>query len=206
MKRCIVITAYNAGKIKDAVTITPDDLVVCADGGYDLAKKEGITPSVVIGDMDSTNEKAYDCPAVTAPAEKDETDTLLCIMHGIKQGFSDFVIVGGIGGRLDHTMANLQLLSYCADKGVSARIADADTDVFMVSNGRLNVAAKEGFKLAVFSYTEKCRGVSVSGTKYTLKDAELTQSFPVGVSNEFAQDEAIIEVKDGKLFVMVARG
>ncbi|MEA4987868.1 MAG: thiamine diphosphokinase, partial [Anaerovorax sp.] len=103
MKRCIIITAYLKKSIRQSLRIHDDDFIICADGGYELAKKEGIVPHIVIGDFDSGNAPEKDSETVIhVPAEKDDTDTLLCLKYGIETGFHVFGIVGGIGGRLDH--------------------------------------------------------------------------------------------------------
>ena len=202
MKRCIIITAYNQNKIADAVEITQDDFIICADGGYDIAAAEGIAPDIVIGDMDSSVCE-YPEDTIVAPTEKDDTDTILCIDYGVSKGYTDFVIVGGIGGRLDHTFANLQTLEYAREKGANALLTDGKNSAFIVTD-RAEIPKEEGKTLSVFAYSEKCTGVYIKGTKYTLQNAELKSGYPIGVSNEILEENAEISLKEGKLLIITS--
>ena len=85
---------------------------------------EGIKPHILIGDFDSLDTEDADCPVIRLQAEKDDTDTLVCFRHGLEKGFNDFIILGGLGGRLDHTFANLQILSHAVDLMKSMWIID----------------------------------------------------------------------------------
>jgi len=135
------------------------------------------------------------------PVMKDDTDTMLCLRHGLKLGYDRFLFVGGFGGRLDHTMANLQTLAFAAKHGARAEMCDGRTWATVVENGRVRVKRRPG-KLSMFSMGDRCRGVSISGAVYELTDGELDNFFPLGVSNEFAADEVEVSVKDGMLLIM----
>jgi thiamine pyrophosphokinase len=187
---------------------------MCADGGLAKATAEKIVPDIVIGDFDSfSGEIPAGCRALRFPGEKDDTDTMLCLRHGIEKGFREFVVAGGVGGRLDHTIANMQAMSFCIDQGGSIWISDGKNRATMVraaltlSRGDCG-GDKSGREIpryfSLFAYSERCSGVSVEGAKYNLRDAILDHSFPLGLSNEFAGEEVLISVKSGKLLVVLS--
>ncbi len=115
MKRCIIITAYINGEIREITDIKETDYIICTDRGYELALSENIAPNVVLGDFDSSEGIIPDIPKgkiLTFPVEKDDTDTMLALKHALPMKFDRIIIVGGLGGRLDHTVANLHSLNW----------------------------------------------------------------------------------------------
>ena len=207
-RRCVIFTARCEGEARSAYAPRSGDYVLCADGGWKLARSMGVVPDCVIGDFDSSEEPG-DLLTVRVPVEKDDTDTLLCLKRGLAMGFEDFLIVGGFGGRLDHTLANLQTLHYAAERHARAQMRDGATWAAVVKDGALRVPADVigpgRVKLSVFALGGYCRGVTLRGTKYALEDGTLANTFPLGVSNEFAGEAAWIEVRDGALLVVVCR-
>ena len=198
--RCVVFTAHCEGDPRAAYSPEPDDFVLCADGGWQLAAGIGVEPALVIGDFDSS--EAPDTGAVERhPVMKDDTDTMLCLKHGLRLGYERFLFVGGFGGRLDHTLANLQTLAYAAERGAQAEMCDAFCRALVVRNGTVRIRRRPG-KLSLFAISDRCRGITSTGTVYNLTDGELSNTFPLGVSNEYAADEAVIAVKDGTLLIV----
>ena len=207
--RCVIFTARCDGDAARAYTPRPGDLVLCADGGWQLARGMGLTPDLVIGDFDSSPEP-MDLPAVRVPVEKDDTDTMLCLKEGLSRGFNDFLVVGGFGGRPDHALANLQTLHYAVAREANIAMCDGASWATAVKNGSVRVPAHvlgDGgrVKLSVFAASDACRGVTLRGVKYGAEDAVLTNAFPLGVSNEFAGDFAEISVKKGTLVIIACR-
>lgn len=200
--RCVIFTAHCEGDPRAAYVPERGDFVLCADGGWQLASAAGVTPDRVIGDFDSSV-----APQVGVverhPTMKDDTDTMLCLKHGLKLGYDRFWIVGGFGGRQDHTMANLQTLVYAAKNGAQAQMCDGQTWAAAVMNDSVHVQRRLG-KLSVFAMSDRCCGVSITGTVYEMTGGTLENAFPLGVSNEFAADEAVVSVKSGTLLVMTA--
>ena len=199
----------------------PGDFIACADGGYELCVRAGLKPAVVMGDFDSLPEgqipeiKSRGIECLAYPREKDETDTLLCCKYGLARGFRRFLIVGGIGGDLGHTVANLQVLSFLTDMECEAEIMTANERLFMADGETLPVrgtarpsvpavfCGTPGARFSVFSYAERSSGVCIKNAKYSLSDAVLTQSYPVGVSNEFINKEPVtVSVRYGRLLII----
>ena len=159
-----------------------------------------MTPARVIGDFDSS-----EAPAVGEverhPVMKNDTDTMLCLKYGLRMGYDRFWFVGGFGGRLDHTLANLQTLAYAAAHGARAVMDDGLCRATVVKNGEAHLARRPG-KLSLFSMGDRCAGVTIRGAVYELTDGELTNTFPLGVSNEYRDDEVTVSVKDGILLAV----
>lgn len=201
--RCVIFTG---GKPFKAEAPALDDFTVACDYGYQYAIDNGVIPNIAMGDFDTfRGEIGKETQVIKYPSDKDDTDTLLAVKYAISQGFRDILIYGGFGGRLDHQYANLQTAAYAASMGVSCCMCDEENTLYAISGGELRISAKPGYSLSVFSHTDKCKGVSCKGLKYCLENAELTNMFPIGVSNEFTSSEAVIGVKSGVLFVILSK-
>lgn len=178
------------------------DFIIAADGG--LASLEGvsITPDLAVGDFDSLGHIPDIDNKICHPVEKDDTDTALALSVGESRGYCRFVIYGGLGGRLDHTVANLQNCTGAARKGALCALWGEGTAVAVIPAGHTITFNREKTgTVSVFS-PERTEGVSISGLKYTVSDASFSSDFPLGVSNEFIGKEASISATDGVLIVM----
>jgi thiamine pyrophosphokinase len=183
-----------------------NDLILCADGGYAHAVRAGIVPHWIIGDCDSIEEARLPREKLLrVPKEKDDTDTMLCIRHALKEGCTDALLLGGIGGRLDHTLANIQSLAFAHQHKLRASMKDANNEVFFLESETRLIKKEENTALSLFSFSNLCEGVSVSGVRYPLENAVLTQNFPLGVSNAFMEQEARIRVEKGLLLVVLSK-
>ena len=207
-RRCVIFTARCDGDVNRACAPGNGDYIICADGGWQLARQAGVRPDLVIGDFDSSDQPG-EGPVERYPVEKDDTDTMLCLKKGLSMGFDDFLIVGGFGGRIDHTLGNLQAMRYAADRAARAVMNDGCSWATVVAGGTARVPADaigEGpVKLSVFALDPVCRGVRIRGTKWTVEDGTWTNGFPLGVSNVFTGDYADISVSQGALLVTLCR-
>lgn len=182
-----------------------NDVIICADGGTRHLDGLCLKPNYVIGDLDSTGELPVGVEVLKFKSEKDETDTMLAVMQGLKLGFHEFLILGGLKGRLDHTYANLSTLLYLSRHGGFGSIRDADNEAFIVENGQISFKKRTGCYISVFPFGGDATGVTEKGFKYELCDAILHADFPNGVSNEFLEDEGSISVKTGALLIILSR-
>ena len=178
------------------------DFVVAADGGLRYLDACGIVPDIIIGDFDSLGEIPEGGNIIRLKPEKDVTDMYAAVEAGIERGYSDFRIYGATGGRLDHTLANIQLIASLAQKGMNAKIIDGSTVITSICNSSLNFDGEYSGYISVFAHNDVCRGVSIKGLKYELDNAELSNSFPLGVSNEFIGKESAISVEKGTLIII----
>lgn len=198
---CFIV---GAGTVDPSLRLTPrpGDLLIAADGGLPAVERMGLDPHLVVGDFDSLG-KCPDLPnTIVLPREKDITDTHAAISLGLERGYRRFVLYGGTGGRLAHTLANLQLLDNLARKGCRGFLIGDGTVATAVHNGSLDLPAGMQGYLSVFCSSGTAEGVTLSGLKYELNDAQLTGSFPLGVSNEFVGVCSHIQVETGTLLVL----
>ncbi len=192
---------FGAGNCEGAV-ITDDSLVISADGGYEYLKKANIEPDIVMGDFDSLGYIPEGDSVTVFPAVKDKTDMAIAVEKGLSEGADTFVIYGGMGGRFDHTLANIQLLTFIAQKGKKAFLLGEGTVITAVCNGEICFDKKNDGYISVFSHSEKSSGVYISGLKYELDNAEINNTVALGVSNEFTGKNAKIRVENGTLIIV----
>lgn len=185
--------------------VADGDCVIAVDGGLQYLQEAGITPDFIIGDFDSLGY----CPSgenvLQLNVEKDDTDTLAAVKVGMEKGFDVFKFYCCMGGRIAHTLANLQTLVYLSQNGKQGFLFDRDSVLTTITNDSVKFGAEYRGYISVFSYSDECFGVNERGLKYGLTDAHLTSTFPVGVSNEFVGTESEIEVETGTLVIVYPR-
>lgn len=196
------------------------DIVIAADSGYNNAVRLGVKPGLLLGDLDSIDRGALDrnelehIEKIIVPAIKDDTDTQLAVDTALTRGADEIFIVGGLGGRLDHTLSSVFLLEYIADRGARAVMTDGQNRArLMKSVGgtvKLRIPktfGKEGgFKyLSLVSLTDESFGVGISGVFYPLDGVTIKRSYSFAVSNEIIADEAEISLTRGTLLVIESR-
>ncbi|MBP1737126.1 MAG: thiamine pyrophosphokinase [Oscillospiraceae bacterium] len=192
-----------------AGTITPDSLclaqpryVIAADAGLAYLQAHEIPADLVLGDFDSLGEIPEHPRLLLYPSQKNDTDMLLAVREGLSRGYQTFLLYGGMGGRLDHTIANLQTLSFLAERGAAGYLIGNGTAATAVKNGTLRFPHHCTGIISVFSFDGTAHDVTLRGLKYELSDYEMTSSFPIGVSNEFTGAPCSISVSDGTLLVL----
>lgn len=184
---------------------TADDFVIAADAGLRYLEQAKIRADLVIGDFDTLNTMPQHGNVITLCSEKDDTDMLAAIHEGIKAGYSVFCLYCGTGGRIDHTLANLQVLSFLAENGKQGFLIDNNSIITSITNRSLSFSKIASGYVSVFSCSTKSEGVCLQGLKYELDKATLTNTFPLGVSNEFIDMESSISVDNGTLLVVFPR-
>ena len=117
------------------LTPVPGDLVIAADKGYETLSRLGVHPGLVVGDFDSLGSVPDHPQVLRLPRVKDETDTGFALRQGLKRGYRRFVLLGCLGGRLDHTVANLQLLSWLSAQGAQGVLLGEGEAAAVVTEG-----------------------------------------------------------------------
>lgn len=203
-KRCFI---YCAGDYYDSYAYPAEgDMIAAADRGYELTRRLGIEPDIIAGDFDSLGY-APDCSAevIRLPCEKDDTDLGYACTVLLERGYKLFNIIGAVGGRPDHTYANLQLLSFLARRGAQGYLF-ADGYVFTaVRNSALEFDERYRGYVSLFACEGDAQGVSVKGLKYQLDGYLMRSDVPLGVSNEFVGRQARVSVSGGSLLIMFER-
>lgn len=179
------------------------DMVIAVDGGYEYLKEQRI--DMVVGDFDSLSYIPEHPNVRLLPAQKDDTDMLAAIKEGLKAGYRTFHIFGGCGGRLDHTIANIQTLAFLTEHGARGFLFHENMVLTMIKNETFLLPSYQKGYVSIFAYGDRAEGVTLKGLKYPLEKAELTSHFPVGVSNEFTGQPAGITVEKGSLLVIYFR-
>lgn len=177
--------------------------IICADGGIKHIKALGLSPDVIIGDFDSSENTDEFKNKIVYPAKKDDTDLALAIDYASEKGFSKCVAIGCLGGRLDHTIANIHLMKYALSKNIRLELIDENTKVFLIDNRE--EIKNEGYKyISVFPLGDYAKGVSYKGLEYSLSDATLVSGIPLGVSNRFSEEYAEVRCKEGLIIVILS--
>lgn len=200
MGNCVIFCAGEFDGLAEPVS----GVCIAADGGLKHLQKLGKNPDVILGDFDSLGYIPQDSKVF--PVEKDDTDAMLAVRHGLDLGCSRFVLYGALEGpRLDHTVANFQTLQFLANRGARGYLVGKDTVVTLLKEGSLTFPAQPQGIVSVFCLGEDARGVTIQGLQYELKQGTLTSGFPLGVSNHFVDQEAVIAVEQGSLLIMYPR-
>lgn len=206
MSKCIIIAPLYQGEESAWLQQEEGDLLICADGGYAAAVAHGLKPDLVVGDFDSMPEQSVvSGPVLRLPVRKDDTDMVVCLEEGRKRGYRTFRIAGGLGGRLDHTLANLQCLYDCAMRGEEAWLCDAHNRVTVLMPGEHALCGLPGRKLSLLAYTPEVTGVTLRGTSWELTEHTLSSRYPLGVSNEIVSDGATLSFSSGALVLVYAQ-
>lgn len=193
----------GAGVLKEnSFNMLERGLLIAADGGYTALENAGIIPDFIIGDFDSLEKIPEGIPIEAYSKEKDETDMMIAVNKGFELGYQIFVIYGGLGGRLEHSMANIQLLTHIAKKGCRGYLIQGDDIITVLNQERYLIRPQDKGYISIFSLSEVAKGITLKGVKYLLVDFTLTSDNPMGVSNEFIGEEVSIEVKNGSLLVI----
>ncbi|MBQ8003194.1 MAG: thiamine diphosphokinase [Clostridia bacterium] len=203
MSKAVII---SAGTITDygytKAFIEDGDFVICADGGLTHAERMGITPNLTVGDFDSYKGDAPGEVRKFNP-EKDYTDTHIAVSAALEKGYKKIVLLGAMGTRLDHTMANIGLLEYIAKNGaVGEAVNENNTATVITGNA---VIKNDGSKYVSIIPVGRAKGVTLKNFKYLLNDYDMEFSQSIGISNEFLSGDGIVEIKEGSLIVIKSK-
>ena len=177
--------------------------IICADRGVVHAKQLGIKPDLIVGDFDSLGfVPEEDCDVLAFKPEKDDTDLMIAVKQALSKGKKNLRIYAALGGRLDHTFASIQTLSFALDNGAQAELVSQSEFVTLLDAGEYSFENKTGRSLSLFSYSGTVSGLTIKGAKYTLENAQINSSFPIGISNEITSDKATVSFEKGRLLVI----
>ena len=180
----------------------PHDSIIACDRGYLYARRMGVQPDLIIGDFDSAPIPEGEIQIERFPSHKDDTDTMLAVKKALSMGSRDILIACAFGGRLDHTMANIQSGAYIAGQGGTARLFGAGTQAVIFGKGTESFPQRDHGSLSVFSLSETAI-ISIKGAEYSGEGIRLSAAFPLGVSNAWAEDTIWVTVQEGTVMVMI---
>lgn len=212
MGNCIVIGAGEWRQSKISYDCCRD-FCVAVDGGLEYCKKLSIVPDLVVGDFDSIGtdgkkmlerfQEQKPDKVVRLNPEKDDTDMLSALRIALEKGYRKFFLYAATGGRLEHTIANIQCLLFLKRQGAEAWIVDGMGGIFVMENETKSFLESQQGYVSVFTIGDRAEGVTLRGLKYPLENYTMTNDYPIGISNEFIGEQAVIEVREGTLVVIM---
>ena len=201
---------YTGGTVFcEYVTEKPekDDLIIAADAGYLTAKALGVTPDILLGDFDTLGVEnipdGIECLRV--PTEKDDTDTQLAVKVAIERGAKEIVIVGGVSGRLDHTLATLAILEDLWERKkdrIYAILTDGKNRVRFIRNSGTILPRSQYRYFSIIAADDIVKGITLEGCKYPLKNGRISRRHQWAVSNEITGNCTLIEISRGGVWVI----
>ena len=202
MKKCLIISGGDFEKIE---LNDKYDFFIACDKGYLYAKKLNIKPNIIVGDFDSAKKPKNVENVIKVSKIKDDTDTSLAVKYALKNGYKDIDIICALGGRIDHTLANISLMKYVVEHKGVVKILSNSATLMAFTNGKIRIKKESNKYLSIFSLSDKSKIDYIKGTKYDIKNLILKSSFPLGVSNEFKNKLAEIKIGKGVILIILIK-
>ncbi len=202
MKQCIIFCGGEFDRLH--MPIRPGSFIIAADKGLEHLQKLGLSPDLILGDFDSLGYRPQG--AQVFPVEKDDTDAMLAVRAGLEAGCDEFFLYGALDGdRVDHTMANFQLLAYLAQRRAKGTLLGLRQCAAVLKDGTLRFPGEYRGIFSVFCLGSDATGVTIRGGQYEAENVTLSASFPLGVSNHFVGKSVEISAESGLLLVIYDR-
>lgn len=198
--------------VTEAIADASDAVIVAADGGARHAAALGLTPDVVIGDMDSLNAadaerfQLHGTVLERFPQEKDETDLELALLYVVGRGAGWVKVIGALGGRMDQMLANVLLLTLPALKGQDIRFVAGAQTAWLMQAGEHRLQAAAGDTLSLIPLGGSATGVETSGLAYPLRNETLEFGPARGISNVVVDSNLLIRIESGLLLAVHTLG
>lgn len=210
MKSCIILNGkiQNYELIKVILKKENYDYIICADGGANHAYEMSIIPHFIIGDLDSVQKdiinyyKNCNVKFEQFPSKKNETDSELCIYLADKLKCDEVHILAGLGGRIDHTLANINLLYYIRNLGMIPKIISEKEEIYIALDEEIEIEGKLGDIISVIPIKGDASGVTLKNLEYPLNDYDMKFSLPLGISNVMIDSKCSIKVEKGSVVVI----
>ena len=206
MSRIIIFANGDLPNLEKARTLLrPDDFILCADGGTRHALALGLTPNVIVGDMDSLPANfqisTFDGEIVLYPKDKNETDLELAITHALTLNPAQILILAALGGRMDQTLANIALLADLRLSTFDIRLSDSVEEIFFCRD-QAKVEGRSGDIVSLIPWQGEVTGVFTENLKWHLHHETLYPDKTRGISNEMTADVASVQIRSGLLLII----
>lgn len=213
MKKTLIVSGGRINKSYADRLIKDNNFtyIIAVDKGLEVLDELDILPSYIIGDFDSVDKELLnkyrekDIEIKELNPEKDYTDTHMGLRQAIEFGSDEIIIIGAIGTRMDHTIANIHVMTEALDKNISCRMCDEYSDITIINKDTEILKSDEYKYLSIIPLTTEVKGVTLEGFKYRLNNRDLRVGESIGISNEQIENKAIIRMKEGKLIVIKSR-
>lgn len=203
MKRCVIVGGADINNYEYINScLHNDDFIVFCDSGLKHLDALQVSPGLIVGDFDSHNNPNLEVETIVLPCEKDDTDTVFAVKEALKRGFDEFLLIGVIGARLDHTLGNVSILMYLDSLSKKGVIIDDYSEMEIVSKEPAFIEDSFAY-FSLINVSGKAKGVVIENAKYPLDNAEITCEYQYGISNEVIKGEiAKVSVSDGQLLLV----
>lgn len=203
--KAVVISGGQRISEKRALELTGEaDLIICADKGAEYAADYGVSPHIIMGDMDSIDKRILlgfkNTEIIIYPKEKDYTDTQIAVMKAIELGAKEITLICATGLRSDHALANIRLLIHMYENNVTGKIEDDENTIYLCT-GKTTFNNEKGKTISLLALSDKTEGITLRGFKYSLENISAGLKWTTGISNEIVSDYAEITVEKGKLII-----
>ena len=206
MKRCVVV---GGAPIEDygflRKVFKEGDYIIACDSGLRHLEALGVTPHLIVGDFDSHPDPHLPVETIVLPREKDDTDTVYGVKEGLRRGFDDFLLLGMVGARLDHTLGNVSILLMLHTLGKRGRLLDDHSEMEIVGREPVEIGDSYPY-FSLLNISGTAKGITIENAKYPLQGAEITCEYQYGVSNQVLPGQtARVWVEDGRLLLVKVR-
>ena len=206
IERCVIVGGADINNydfIREKLCV--DDFMIFCDSGLKHMENLQVQPSLIVGDFDSHENPHLDVETIVLPCEKDDTDTVYAVKEALKRGYDNFLLIGVVGARLDHTLGNVSILLYLDSLGKKGCIIDDYSEMEIVSSEPVSLCDDYSF-FSLLNISGCAKGITITGAKYPLIDGEITCEYQYGVSNEVLPGQAArLSVNEGRLLLIKDR-
>lgn len=200
MKVCHVV---GAGEFfSEKFNPVENEYIIAADGGFDYCTMLGINPDMVLGDFDSIHSIPIHKNILKYPVKKDDTDMMIAVKKALEMGYDCIFMHACLGGRLDHSFANIQTLQFIADNKAVGYMLGKNEVITVIKDAKIIYDNSLEGNLSVFAVSDVAKGVCITGAEYELDSYELSSTYPIGVSNKFIGKKTEISVDEGMLMII----
>lgn len=203
MGRCVIVGGANINNydfIREK--LSADDYIIFCDSGLKHMENLRVQPSLIVGDFDSHDNPHLDVETIVLPCQKDDTDTVYAVKEAIKRGYDNFLLIGVVGARLDHTLGNVSILLYLDSLGKKGCIIDDYSEMKIVSNEPAYIEDSYSF-FSLLNISGTAKGITIENAKYPLENGEITCEYQYGISNEVLCGEmAKVSVDKGRALLI----
>lgn len=202
-RRCVIVGGAIIERYDSVRAYLHDtDYYIFCDSGLRHRAALGVRPDLIVGDFDSYDNPHAGVETIVLPTVKDDTDTAFAVKEAVRRGFSDFLLIGVLGNRLDHTLGNIQLLYLLDGLGIHALAVDDYSELEVVSTRPVEVSDSFPY-FSLLNLSGIASGVEIRNAKYEIRDADIPCDDPYAVSNEPQPGKtAVIRVRDGRLLLI----
>ena len=207
---CLVLNGQleDYDYIREVMDYNTYELIIAVDGGANHLYRLGIMPNYILGDLDSIDDdirsyyEASDVVFKKFPTKKDETDAELAVWMVEEEGLLGIDIYAALGGRIDHELANIQLLYYILDRGMYPRIISEREEIYILRNEEMNLKGSIGDIVSIIPVKGDARGITLANMEYSVEELDLKYAVTRGISNVMLAEDAYINVRDGCILVI----